>query len=622
MNPGDEVLNKKYTLYENLPTGGAAYERWEAFDEFGGPVLVKAWPFGQEKASQASGNPIQLCKTGKAAIDCGGESGIPSPSMWLKPYRTRRRICAPVLSCTITRRMLISQWVTGKKSNRVSQNKSGKPWKAWGVKLYDQRWLPSFAVQDSSHAMIVGFNWLSSCPTQKSSSLTTEIGIEIQGGDLVPRLLAGMEIPEEREASPKLPCAYVSSFFIKGLRSVNEVNWGLGDTDDAPGWHVLIGDNGSGKSTLLRALALALMGKRHSHQLKTEWMNWLCDGETEAQVNVNLLHGNIQEKLGSSTIHLKWRLESDGLVQLEHGCDEEACVDVISMGYGALRRFSGGSEKYENKYGSQKAIARHISLFDYQALNEGLAWLIRLQHHALRGDSERSVLLARVKRLINECNLFPTKVRLAEISPDGLNFSDDQEKKFTFTDLSEGYQAILGMTIDIIRNLSESFGPSQLFDTENPEIVIAPAVVLIDEVDAHLHPTWQQSIGPWLIKHFPNIQFIVGTHSPLICQAADQGTVFRLPGTAVYSEEERETAQAELLRGKDRDRLIYGNMVEAYGSKAFGQIQRSMKGTQKLNRLATLNLRELEHGLSEEEKREQTSLRSIFPTNAYIQAQE
>jgi len=52
LNPDDKVLNK-YTLYNELPTGGAAYERWEAFDEFGGPVLLKAWPFGQEKASQA-----------------------------------------------------------------------------------------------------------------------------------------------------------------------------------------------------------------------------------------------------------------------------------------------------------------------------------------------------------------------------------------------------------------------------------------------------------------------------------------------------------------------------------------------------------------------------------------
>lgn len=54
-------------------------------------------------------------------------------------------------------------------------------------------------------------------------------------------------------------------------------------------------------------------------------------------------------------------------------------------------------------------------------------------------------------------------------------------------------------------------------------------VVLIDEIDAHLHPEWQREIGFWLKRHFPNIQFIVTTHSPIICQAADPNGLFVLP---------------------------------------------------------------------------------------------
>ena len=54
-------------------------------------------------------------------------------------------------------------------------------------------------------------------------------------------------------------------------------------------------------------------------------------------------------------------------------------------------------------------------------------------------------------------------------------------------------------------------------------------VVLIDEIDAHLHPEWQREIGFWLKRHFPNIQFIVTSHSPLICQAADPNGLFVLP---------------------------------------------------------------------------------------------
>lgn len=54
-------------------------------------------------------------------------------------------------------------------------------------------------------------------------------------------------------------------------------------------------------------------------------------------------------------------------------------------------------------------------------------------------------------------------------------------------------------------------------------------VVLIDEVDAHLHSEWQREIGFWLKRHFPKIQFLVTTHSPLICQAADGNGLFVLP---------------------------------------------------------------------------------------------
>ena len=499
---------------------------------------------------------------------------------------------------------------------------------ALGVTIHGyQGFVPCFAIQDSSRAVITGFNWLSPCSNKVSSSSVTEIGVEIQGGDLVSQLLSEMNIPEEREQVPKLSCAYLQAFSVKGLRSVAEIHWKRNDDTPAPGWHVLIGNNGSGKTTILRALALALMGPKYSDQLKTEWSNWLRDGENQAHVDVILSNGELYEDSVHDDMRMVWqRSEADHSVELEHDCGEKPCVDVISMGYGALRWFGGGTGAHENKFSSFPALERHLSLYDEDyPLNGGLSWLIELQHHALLredGASVSSMLLAQIKRLINECNLFPAKVTLQKISPDGVVFCDEYDKKFTFRDLSEGYRAVLGMTIDIIRHLSIRFGPGQLFDPEQPTIVIAPAIVLIDEVDAHLHPEWQQNIGLWLVKHFPNIQFIVTTHSILICHAADQGTVFRLPeGQALWKQESEEGRQGlgELLEGETRGRLLYGNMVEAYGSGAFGNIQRSRQGTRKLNRLARLNCLELERDLSEGEEQEQTHLRSIFPTNAYIE---
>ena len=56
-------------------------------------------------------------------------------------------------------------------------------------------------------------------------------------------------------------------------------------------------------------------------------------------------------------------------------------------------------------------------------------------------------------------------------------------------------------------------------DTDSGTIAL-PGVVTIDEIDAHLHPAWQQRIGDWFVARFPEMQFLVTTHSPIICRAA------------------------------------------------------------------------------------------------------
>ena len=134
-------------------------------------------------------------------------------------------------------------------------------------------------------------------------------------------------------------------------------------------------------------------------------------------------------------------------------------------------------------------------------------------------------------------------------------------------------------------------------------------VVLVDEIDAHLHPTWQRRIGYWLTKHFPKLQFLVTTHSPLICQAAEHGSIFRLatPGT---SEEPR------MVTGVERDRLVFGSVLDAYGTELFGQdVSRSASSKQKQQELAELNKKALAGGLSAAEQKKRVQLRSLYPAH-------
>jgi AAA domain, putative AbiEii toxin, Type IV TA system len=137
-------------------------------------------------------------------------------------------------------------------------------------------------------------------------------------------------------------------------------------------------------------------------------------------------------------------------------------------------------------------------------------------------------------------------------------------------------------------------------------------MVLIDEVDVHLHPTWQRQIGLFFRKHFPKIQFIVTTHSPLICQAADVGTVFVLPKPG-------EDGKGEMLEGAKLDRLLYGNVLDAYSTEVFGRdVGRSDKAKEMRERLAFLNVKETRKGLTAAERREQKRLRDAMPTESLI----
>nr|WP_274536974.1 AAA family ATPase [Kitasatospora sp. CB01950] len=90
-----------------------------------------------------------------------------------------------------------------------------------------------------------------------------------------------------------------------------------------------------------------------------------------------------------------------------------------------------------------------------------------------------------------------------------------------------------------------------------------PGPVLIDDVDRHLHPVWQQRIGGWLTGRFPQTQFLVATHSPYVCQAADPGALIRLPGPA-------EDFAPHRLDEDLRQRVLYGSGEDTVLSELFG----------------------------------------------------
>ncbi|HDH1399252.1 TPA: AAA family ATPase [Klebsiella quasipneumoniae subsp. similipneumoniae] len=98
---------------------------------------------------------------------------------------------------------------------------------------------------------------------------------------------------------------------------------------------------------------------------------------------------------------------------------------------------------------------------------------------------------------------------------------DKDNVSLSVLQLSQGEKSILALIADIARRLA-------LLNPNSVNPLDGTGIVLIDEIDLHLHPSWQQNIIPRLEKTFKNIQFIVTTHSPQVCHTIDSQNIWLL----------------------------------------------------------------------------------------------
>lgn len=408
---------------------------------------------------------------------------------------------------------------------------------------------------------------------------------------------------------------YIRRATVENVRSIRQVAWSVAKGEEA-GWHVLLGENGSGKTAFLRAIALALLGPKNAAGLREGWDKWVRTGEQQGRISLSV---GWQDRSDEDGVQL--RIKGGRLEPARNGSGMTPASkhaiwrlggnkNHFSASYGPFRRFSGGDGEFTRISENQPQLAAHLSLFGENfALTEAIRWLIDLHHRKLDQKPEGR-LLDDLQRFVNESALLPHGTVIHEVSSDGVVFRDGNGCRVSVQELSDGYRSILSLTFELIRQLARACGEDRVFSAGNPIQVPVSGIVLIDEVDAHLHPTWQHRIGSWFTQVFPRMQFIVATHSPIACQAASSIWLLPSPG----SEE-----PARRLEGLEFDRLRYGSILDAYGTGVFGEgVTRSGEGKKRLARLAELNVRELQLALTPDEERERETLRRSTPTAASV----
>jgi energy-coupling factor transporter ATP-binding protein EcfA2 len=382
------------------------------------------------------------------------------------------------------------------------------------------------------------------------------------------------------------PC-YFLSLTVKNVRSFSvDQTLDLCQPNERPArWTVLLGDNGVGKTTLLQAIAA--MAPRLMPGL-TETAQPSKDIQRRPLVPDLFLRKSILEesspfrRVGAAELEIECKLSVGNLLtedaehhavygRLKQGKDAGEAVTYPAeiegfkvYGYGALRRI-GRAALSEKRDDDPSA-----TLFDEnKPLLNAEEWLLQADYSATKSDSP-----------IAESRRDRIKDVLLRILPDidAIRIEPNVEKTpvvevHTFSgwvplrSLSSGYRAVVAWMVDFANKLFDRYPNS-------PDPLGEPAVVVVDQIDIFLHPKWQRALLQNLTNLFPNTQFIVTAHSPLIVQAAVNANlaVVRRDGDHVVIDNRPET-----VRGWRLDQLITSDLFDnlaARDSETQGLINR------------------------------------------------
>jgi predicted ATPase len=407
---------------------------------------------------------------------------------------------------------------------------------------------------------------------------------------------------------------YIKTLQLENLRGFQELSFDLERPDGSyAGWTVFVGGNSSGKSTILRGAALALMGSESGARLMGPATGWIHKGQSKASAVVGIRWDKDHDKFkkgGSNPgerfdAGVRWVIEKKGdevpqfravekrnaagtrIQTPERGPWSANAFGWFSAGYGPMRRLTGSSSEAMRFSVSKEVDSRYATLFrEDAALSESEEWLRRMYARSLESSNGNiKTILDGVQELMGD-GLLPYRMKISRITVDHVFVKDGRGVELPMRDISDGCRSIYATILDLVHSLYEVYGADGLFETdgEGRVMIARPGVVIIDEIEAHLHPSWQRDIPEWLKRHFPKIQFLVSTHSPLIAQAADPNGLFILP---LQGDDEQKARAATAV---EYEKIRWGTAHKTVLGVAFGlKSTRTKWATQQLKRWQELN---------------------------------
>lgn len=342
---------------------------------------------------------------------------------------------------------------------------------------------------------------------------------------------------------------------IDSLKITNFKSFENKDLEFTGNFSLIIGDNGTGKTSILESLSIGLGGfiigidgidTRNIYNDEIRVTNKIigdatvntsyhtpCEIECSGIVNeekitwkrsLNKLKGRTTRTDAKKIIDVVEKMQQ----KINSDKSEEVILPILSY-QGAGRLYSQKREKWVSVF-KQKNLSRVVGYTDSLEVESNFKlfvdWLNRMTLIALQKQKtigELQSVLQAISTFMQSLSKDKSEVSISydlELGEVAVQLNGEQ---LPLRLLSSGYRSLIGMVADIAFRMS-LLNP-QLKDKASQ---LTPGVVLIDELDLHLHPEWQWNIVEDLKRTFPLVQFIATTHSPIIISSCKDGEIINI----------------------------------------------------------------------------------------------
>lgn len=344
-------------------------------------------------------------------------------------------------------------------------------------------------------------------------------------------------------------------FTFQGVKGVGSITLNLQPNQQV---YAFIGENGIGKTKLLESLfANFLFGSQYLNYINNRWIE-----------HQNLPFRQLSNTNLTITIDDGFPLKENPFKQLEYqlpivylSAQNRGKINTIKA-YDTIKQI-GNKEKRLSDYLDNMLEAFNNNPEDLKTLNMDInieAWIIQRAQSSNRFQSNDDNREIEIITLLNLLHQIDDRIdsEFLEISGNHRVFIKVMGNKTELSELSSGFTSILKILQAIIAGYS--------YYTNEKKIANVRGIVLIDEIESHLHNQWQVKIIPLLKQLFPNTIFFISTHSSLVISQLKQGEAY------------------SLKRNKE-DGIVYSHLINMPSYHSFADLLKDAFGVD-LNQLA------------------------------------